>query len=347
MIGPNPLRRAAALATAALCSASLLAACGSGGSEDASSPGELVIYSGREKELVSPLLDRFAEETGIEVKVRYGSSASLAAQIREEGDRSPADVFFAQDAGALGEVGTTGLLAPLDAAVVDVVPARFRAQDGTWVGTSARARVVVVNTEKVAQAQRPQSVLDLAEPEWKNRVGIAPENASFQAFVTAMRQEIGDDATRQWLEDIKANGARDYPNNITIVEAVAAGEIDAGLVNHYYLPKIEAEKGELPAENVFMPAGDPGALVNTAGIGILASAKSADNARRFVEWILSEPAQRYFVEQTHEYALVPGVAQPAGQPPLDEVQSTTVDLSALGPQLPATIEMLKQTGWLA
>jgi len=341
------LRRLAALAAVATCAAGLLAGCSNNAGGSGESGGELVVYSGREKELVAPLLERFAQETGIDIKVRYGTSAGLAAQIREEGDRSPADAFFAQDAGALGEVSDTGLFTNLDQTLLDRVPERFRASDGTWMGTSARARVVVVNTERVPDGERPTSVLQLTEPAWEGRVGIAPENASFQAFVSAMREEIGDERTRQWLTDMKANGTRDYPNNITIVEAVAAGEIDAGLVNHYYLPKVEAEKGPLPAENVFLPAGDPGSLVNVAGVGILKSAKNAENANRFVEWMLSDEAQNYLVQNVFEYALVPGIPPPQGNPPLDEVQSTAVDLSSLGPELQSTVEMLKETGWLA
>lgn len=327
------------------CGAAVLTACGGGGGDAAG--GELVVYSGREKELVAPLLDEFAAETGIDVKVRYGGSAALAAQLVEEGDRSPADVFFAQDAGALGEVGGAGLLRGLDQTALDVAPPQLRADDGSWVGTSGRARVVVVNTETVAESDRPGSVFELTDPRWKDRVGIAPENASFQAFVSAVRQQAGDERARQWLEELKANGARDYPNNVTIVEAVAAGEIDAGLVNHYYLPKLEAEKGALAAENVFLPASDPGSLVNTAGVGILASSRNSDQARQFVDWLLAERAQDYFVTETYEYAVREGSPPPAGLPPLQQVQGADVDLSALGAALPGTVEMLKETGWLA
>ena len=266
---------------AAMLGALALAGCGGGGS---GSDGPLTVYSGREEELVAPLFERFTDETGIDVEVRYGDSAELAATIAEEGSNSPADVFFAQDPGSLGAVDAQ--LAELPSATLDRVASRFRDADGRWVGTSGRTRVLVYNTERVPRAELPASVLELTEPEWRNRVGIAPTNASFQAFVTAMRLSLGDEKTREWLEGMKANGARTYEKNTPIVEAVASGEIDAGLVNHYYLALVKEEQPDAPIANHLFEAGDPGSLVSVAGAGVLASSDQTEDA-----FLLAIPAR--------------------------------------------------------
>src|SRR3990170_3597344 len=213
-----------------------LAAAGCGGDDG----GPLTIYSGREEELVAPLFDMFSEETGIEVEVRYGDSAELAATIAEEGGNSPADLFWAQDPGSLGSVESQ--LVELPEEILDRGDTRFRDTEGRWVGTSGRSRVIVYNTEALSENDVPDSVFDLTDPKWKGHVGIAPTNASFRAFVTAMRLSEGDEKTRQWLVDLKTNDPKEYEKNTPIVEAVAAGEIDLGLVNHYYLYLVKAEQ---------------------------------------------------------------------------------------------------------
>jgi len=206
----------------------VLAGCGDGG-------GDITVYSGRQEDLVEGLFERFEEATGIELEVRYGDSAELAATIAEEGDNTPADVFFAQDAGSLGAVGAEGLLKELPAETLERVDERFRDPESHWVGTSGRVRVIAYNTEALAEDELPDSIWDFADPAWRGKIGFAPTNASFQAMVTAMRLEAGDERTREWLEAIKANEPRLYENNVQTVEAIAAGEIEAGFVNHYYL----------------------------------------------------------------------------------------------------------------
>ena len=191
-------------------------------------------------------------------------------------------------------------------------------------------------------------MLDLTKPEWKDRVGIAPTNASFQAFVTAMRLSLGDDETRAWLEGMKANGAKTYERNTPIVEAVAAGEIDVGLVNHYYLALVKEEQPDAPIANHLFEAGDPGSLVSVAGAGVLSSTDQQDDAEAFVEYLLSDDAQRFYVEDAEEseYPLVDGIDAPAGLAPLDEIEGPDVELTAFGAELETTVEMLRETGWL-
>jgi iron(III) transport system substrate-binding protein len=320
------------------------ASAGCGGSNSGSGP--ITVYSGREEELVAPLFDSFTEATGIDVEVRYGDSAELAATIAEEGGNSPADVFFAQDPGSLGAVDAQ--LEQLPGKTLDRVAQRFRDADGRWVGTSGRVRVLVYNTDRVEESELPGSVLELTRPEWKDRVGIAPTNASFQAFVTAMRLSLGEDRTSAWLEGMKANGAKTYEKNTPIVEAVASGEIDVGLVNHYYLALVKKEQPDAPIANHLFGPGDPGTLVSVAGAGVLGSTDQREDAEAFVEFLLSDQAQRFYVDdaEENEYPLVDGVDPSPGLVPLDQIDGPDVELTAFGAELQQTVELLRQTGWL-
>jgi len=331
--------------TAIVVLALALLAAGCGGDEAAGGP--LTVYSGREEELVAPLFEKFTDATGVDVEVRYGDSAELAATIAEEGDNSPADVFFAQDPGSLGAVDPQ--LEELPQATLDRVAARFRDAEGRWVGTSGRTRVLAYNTDRVQESDLPASVLELTRPEWKGRVGVAPTNASFQAFVTAMRLSLGDERTREWLEALRANGAKTYEKNLPIVEAVVAVEVDVGLGNHYYLALVKEEQPDAPVANHLFEAGDPGTLVSVAGAGVLASTDQRDDAEAFVEFLLSEDAQRFYVDQAeeNEYPLVAGIDPPAGLVPLDEIQGPDVELTAFGAELESTVELLRETGWLS
>ncbi len=323
-----------------------LALAGCGGNDNGSSD-TLVVYSGREEELVEPLFDRFEQETGIDVEVRYADSAELAATIAEEGDNSPADVFFAQDPGSLGSVDEQ--LAKLPDEVLDRVGAEFRDDQGRWVGTSGRARVIVYNTEELSADEVPDSVFDLTEPKWKGKIGIPPTNASFQAFVTAMRLDAGEERTKQWLEELKANDPKFYERNTPVVEAVASGEIELGLVNHYYLYLVKEEQPDAPIENKYLPGDDPGALVSVAGAGILDGADHADAAERFVEFLLADEQQRFYTEEAEEaeIPLVDGIAPKEGVPTLDELADSgpDVDLSSFGAELEKTLELLNETGY--
>ena len=255
-------------------------------------------------------------------------------------------MFFAQDPGSLGAVDEQ--LAELPAETLDRVAERFRDADGRWVGTSGRVRVLVYNTDRLEEGELPSSVLELTQPEWQGRVGIAPTNASFQAFVTAMRLSLGDDRTREWLEGMKDNGAKTYERNTPIVEAVASGEIDVGLVNHYYLALVLEEQPDAPIANHLFEAGDPGTLVSVAGAGVLSSTDQEDDAEAFVEFLLSDDAQRFYVDEAeeNEYPLVDGVDPPEGLVPLAEIEGPDVALTAFGAELEQTVELLRQTGWL-
>jgi iron(III) transport system substrate-binding protein len=324
------------LFAAALAAVSIigLAGCAPGDTD-----GDFVVYVGRSETLIQPLIDQYVAETGVEVKVRYAGSAELAAQILEEGDNSPADVFMAQDAGALGAVSKAGYLRELDADLLKLIAPEYRAADGTWMGVSGRVRVFNYNPEKVLEL--PSSVLELASPKWKGRVGIAPTNSSFQAFVTALRLIEGDDVALAWLEAMKENGVI-YEKNSAILEAVESGQVDAGLINHYYWYARGNEVGfeNLNSEIAAFESQDVGNLRNVAGVGILSE---DSRAKAFVQFLLSETAQQYFVTETSEYPLIEGLDPLPGLTPLDEIPAPEFDLNDLE-ALEETLQLIRAAG---
>jgi len=306
----------------------------------------LTIYAGRSEELVGPLIEQFKTATGLDVRVDYAGTTDLAATILEEGDASPADVFFAQDAGALGAVAAEGRLATLPAATLALVDKRFVSDQGQWVGVSGRARVVVYDTRVLTEADLPTSIDGFTDPAWKGRIGWAPTNASFQSFVTAYRVLKGDAAAKSWLEAIAANQPKVYDGNDAVLAAVAAGEVEVGFVNHYYLLRQLIEQGDaFPVRNFFLAAGDPGSLVNVAGAGILSTSKNPAAAQAFIEFLLSTESQTYFATQTSEYPLIAGVEADAALPPLDQIQSPEIDLSDLS-DLDGTLQLMQEAGVL-
>jgi iron(III) transport system substrate-binding protein len=302
----------------------------------------LVIYCGRSKHLVGPLIEKFKSESGIEVKVRYGKTAEMAAMILEEGNKSPADLFFAQDAGALGAVAKSGLLSILPASILNQVDSRFRSPKALWVGVSGRARVVVFNTEKLTEKDLPDDIFGFCDPKWKGRIGWAPLNGSFQAFVTAIRRTHGDERAREWLSCIQANKPRVYPKNSPIVAAAGSGEIDVGFVNHYYLYRFIKEFGEkFSARNYHLPAGKAGNLINVAGISILKSAKKRSTAENFINFLLRLESQQYFSNTTYEYPLAEGAKTNPLVRPLKEIDTPDIDLSDLD-DLNGTLKLLQE-----
>jgi len=312
----------------------------------ASAAGILTVYSGRSEDLVSGVIEDFEQASGIDVQVRYGDSAELAATILEEGEASPADVFLSQDAGALGALAEAGRLGQIEPTLMERVAPEYRSEKGEWVGVTGRARVLAFDPRVVAESDLPASVTALTDPRWKDRIGWAPTNASFQAFVTAFRRLEGEDVARAWLEDMMANGVRAYESNGPIVLAIDAGEIEAGLVNHYYVLEEEAEVGrDLDVSTHFFSGGDPGSLVNVAGVAVLQGAENRAAADRFVDYLLSQDAQTFFATQTFEYPLISGVSADERLVPLAEIDAPAIDLSALA-DLEATLTLLRDVGIL-
>ena len=317
-----------------------LGSAGCGSDRDA-----LTIYSGRTQNLIGPLLERFNKETGIAIDVKYGDSAELALLLAEEGDRSPADVFLSQSPGATGFLTGKGVMGQLEASVLDKVDPRFRNADGRWVGVSGRQRVLVYNAEEVPRSELPDSVLELTDARYAGKVALAPSNGSFQDFVTAMRELEGEDATERWLKAMAANKARTYANNNAIVEAVSRGEVEMGLVNHYYNYRFKQENPFTPSRNHIFADGDVGALVIPSTASVLAGTDKAEEAGRFVDFLLSAESQRYFSDQTFEYPLAAGIPAASGLPPLASLKSPEVDVDSLGGGLERTVELIRSSGF--
>lgn len=319
------------------------------GADERAGAGELVLYCGRGESLVGPIIEQFEKSSGVRVKVKYGSTSQLAGTIIEEGGRSPADVFWAQDAASLGKLATDGYFTKLPAVTLEKVSPRFRSDSGLWVATSGRARVLAYSPKRVSAEELPVSIFELADSKWRGRVGWSPGNASFQAFVTAMRLKHGDARTRQWLVAMKENGARSYgTKNLAIIEGIAAGEIDLGLPNHYYLLRKKKDDPNYPVEQAFFEPGDIGNLLLVSGAGILKTAKNKVAAERFIDFLLTpEAAQRFLAAQDMEYAVVDGVKNPPQLPSGDKLDETVpeVDLDKIH-DIEGTQKMLREVGLL-
>jgi iron(III) transport system substrate-binding protein len=316
-----------------------LAACGSSGDEK-----ELTLYSGRIEPILGTALKQYeAASGGFTVKARYGDSPSLAATLVEEGENSPADLFFSQDAGSLDAVEKRGLLLKLPADILAKVPERFRSATGSWVGTTGRSRIIAYS-EKLEESEIPDSPLDLMDEKWKGKVGWAPTNASMQGYITALRLVEGEDVAKKWLEGMVANDTQVYDSNIPVRDAIAKGEIELGLINHYYVAEAQAEDPDYPVK-VHFPPKDLGSLVNVAGVGVLASSDDKEQALKFVRQMLSEETQRYFADSSKEYPVIAGVSPPKELIPLSRIPSPKIDLAKLG-DLQGTLKLMRETGAL-
>ena len=302
----------------------------------------LIVYSGRNKKLVSPILQQAEKDLNLDIRVRYGKTSELAIALLEEGDKSKADVFFGQDAGALGALEKRQRTVTIPPELLEGVDSRFRSPTGNWVGVSGRARVVDYNTKLVKESELPKTVWELTEPKWRGKVAWAPTNGSFQSFVTGMRVAEGEEKTLEWLKAMKANGVKKYGNNVSIVKALGRGEVHLGLVNHYYLPRFTKDDPNFPVAHHFTN-GDAGAMVNVAGLAILKTTNQEEDAQEFIKYMVSPKAQKYFASKTNEYPLAKGVEADSSLVPLSELNPPKIDLSQLS-SLEETLKLLQKAG---
>lgn len=289
---------------------------------------ELTIYSGRSEELISPFLELWQKESGVKLNIRYGDSAELAAQILEEADNSPADLFLSQDAGSLGAVAEQKLFTSISNGVAKNIPTKYIQGNREWVGVTARARVFAYAPDRVKVL--PTSFTDLTKPIYKDQLAIAPTNSSFQAFLTAVIEVKGLPFAEDWLRKIKDNGVKIYPKNSAIVEAIDKAEVSIGLVNHYYTWEVAEALGRpINVINGLFKANDLGNLINLSGIGILASSDNKAKAEDLINFLSSEQIQSKFVSDTHEYSLLDNIQAPENLPAINQIGAPSIDLMVL------------------
>lgn len=327
-----------------------LSGCGFGTDEPQGGPAEpstegITLYSGRIPGAMGGAVDAYEAASDTDVQVRFADTSDLAATLVEEGSSSPADVFFAQEPGAIGAVEEAGLLAKLPRDILERVPARYRDPEGRWVGITGRARAIAYGPG-VRRAELPDSPLELTEPEWRGRVGWAPASDSLQQYVTALRLEYGDTVARDWLEGMVANDAVDFPDNVTIRDALANGEIDVGLLNHYYVAQAVAAEGPDYPVKVYFPPEGLGSLLLLTSVGVLESSERQDEAFAFVRSLLSKRSQAFFTGSSKEYPLARGAeADPSLAVPLARIPSPSGDLEDIE-ETQATIELMQEAGAL-
>ncbi|MFK8023690.1 MAG: extracellular solute-binding protein [Ilumatobacter sp.] len=304
----------------------------------------ITLYSGRGERLIQPIIDRFEEESGINVEVNYGDNAELALLLQEEADagRVEADLFLSQSPGSMGFIDDE--LATISSATLDLVDENARDKDGRWVGISGRQRVLVYDSTQVEPEELPDSIFGLLDERWDGQIGVAGGNGSFQDFVTAMRFTDGEDATAQFLSDLDALDPVPYANNNAIVQAVGRGEVQVGLVNHYYNFRALAEDPSVTSRNHVFAPGDPGGTLIVTAVGILEDSDQIELAEQFLQFLLSEEGQTYFAEETFEYPLAPGIPTAGNVPPIEFDDVGANDLNELDGGLERTREIIADAG---
>lgn len=333
---------------AVLCLASiaivLVAGCG-GSSSDSS--GTLTLYSAQHEPMTEALTEGFEEENGAKVQIRYGEDEGLASQIEQEGDASPADVVLTENTPPLELLADKELLAEVEPSTLEEVPSQYNSPTGHWVGVAARETVMVYNPDLIAADELPASILDLAKPEWKGKLAIAPSEPDFVPIVSAIEKLDGEAAAKSWLEGF-ADNAKHYNDNEGIIAAVDSGQIAAGIINHYYWYEAVAEEGKdkVPSKLHYFGHEDPGALVNISGAGALESSDDPELAQEFLAYVVSEEGQTAITESGDwEYPLNAAVPPPPGLKPFDSLEPPKVGPADLGDGS-GSVELMEQVGLL-
>lgn len=308
---------------------------------------ELTLYSGRGEPLIAPIISAFTAETGINVNVRYGGTAELAILLQEEGDATPADLFWAQDAAALGAVAD--LFQTLPQETLDRVPAAYRDNDGRWIATSGRGRVLAYSTERVSAEELPATMAELVDPKYKGRIALPPTNGSFLAHVAALRVVAGDEAAQEWLNGIAANEPVIVRNNTAAIQAIGDGEADYAVTNNYYLVRFKRAAADFPVNQMLFPTeGDIGNLLLVAGMGVMAPSQNSAEAVAFIDFLLSDAAQQFFSGEVAEFPVTGRVIPTrVDDISLDDVirMAPAVDLNTIG-DLEGTLELVREAGLL-
>lgn len=306
----------------------------------------IVVYNAQHENLVKSWVDGFTKETGIKVTLRNGDDSELGNQLVQEGSASPADVFLTENSPSMVLVDNASLFAPLDADTLKQVPAEYRPAHGRWIGIAARSTVFVYNPAKLSEQQLPKSLMDLAKPEWKGRWAASPSGADFQAIVSAMLALKGEQATLEWLKAMKANFVA-YKGNSTVMKAVNAGQIDGGVIYHYYRFVDQSKTGENSKNTqlYYFKHQDPGAFVSLSGGGVLASSKHKAQAQAFIKYITGKEGQESLrTNNAFEYAVGVNAASNPKLVPLKDLDAPKVEPSTLNSK--KVIELMTQAGLL-
>ena len=306
----------------------------------------IVVYNAQHENLVKSWVDGFTKETGIKVTLRNGDDSELGNQLVQEGSASPADVFLTENSPSMVLVDNANLFAPLDADTLKQVPAEYRPAHGRWIGIAARSTVFVYNPAKLSEQQLPKSLMDLAKPEWKGRWAASPSGADFQAIVSAMLALKGEKATLEWLKAMKANFVA-YKGNSTVMKAVNAGQIDGGVIYHYYRFVDQSKTGENSKNTqlYYFKHQDPGAFVSLSGGSVLVSSKHKAQAQAFIKYITGKEGQESLrTNNAFEYAVGVNAASNPKLVPLKDLDAPKVDPSPLNSK--KVIELMTQAGLL-
>ncbi|PTA69213.1 extracellular solute-binding protein [Deinococcus arcticus] len=308
----------------------------------------LTVYSGRAKTFVDPIVQQFERQTGVKVNVRYGTDAQLVAALREEGARSPADVYWGNSVGALGELASEGRFTKLGTALTRNVSDDYLPDNRAWLPTTVRFRTLAYNTSKIKPESLPDSILDLPKmTSLKGRIGWTVSYPSFQDFLAAMIAKYGEATTKTWIEGMKALQPKDYKtSNVAMLEAMRAGEIDVALTNHYYIQRVN--RLNYPIDTYFFKAGDMGNLGNATGAGILKTSKNQAAALRFLQALVAKDAQTFFLSVNFEYPVIGNILQPTTMLPYADVvkRSPKIDPTVLPKNIEKAQKLLRDAGLL-
>ncbi|CAI3786802.1 Major ferric iron-binding protein [Pseudomonas sp. MM227] len=290
---------------------------------------ELTLYNGQHKEIGEAIAQAYEAKTGIHVNVRKGSSNQLASQVMEEGQRSPADLIYTEESPPLNNLGEKGFLARIDDSTLSMLPPEYVAKDGSWMGVTARVRVVAYNPKLIDEKDLPETVLEFAEPQWQGKVGFVPTSGAFQEQAVAIIKLHGREAAEEWLTGLRAFG-KTYTNNMVALKAVENGEIATVLVNNYYWFALQREKGQLDSKLHYFSNGDAGGLITISSAAVLKSSKHPREAQALLAYMASEEGQRVITQTTAEYPLHKGMVSDRGLKPFDELQAPAITPADIG-----------------
>jgi iron(III) transport system substrate-binding protein len=331
--------RSMALALVGMVCAGLLVACssssGSTATTNATGAGTTItLYSGQHEETTDALVKAFEQQSGVTVKIRSDDEDVLTQQIVQEGSRSPADVLYTENSPPLMSLQAKGLLSPVDPATLAAVPARYNSPSGDWVGVSARVSTLVYDTSALKPSDLPTSVLGLADPKWKGKLGLAPSETDFQPIVTSLIHSEGTAAALAWLKAVKANAeSHTYPDNETLVSEVNKGQVQLGLINHYYWYRLRKEVGAsaMHSQLAFFAPEDPGYVLDVSGAAVLKSSKHQAEAQKFLAFLVSPQGQAILAHSdSYEYPVRTGAAASSELPPLDQLHPNSLSIAQLG-----------------